>query len=1267
MRFFSDGPAIPDNLLDRRDNGLVVFLCGAGVSKNSGLPSFVELAKYVIESLHPPKDFKILNSFQPCEKEYKGSILPLDQIFNFLHQVYGKDRINSLVTERLMKQNVEPERIGYEHSLIRKISSDINGCPQIVTTNFDKLFESNDQSDKIPIHVPPSLPIFDTSINGITYLHGRIADKKFPHAHYVLSSADFGQAYLSEGWATNFVKNLLHRYTVVLVGYQAEDPPINYLLQGLNLNQQNNQYQLFSFDKGKSEEIEAKWRDRGVTTIAYKDHPQLWETMRAWADRAEDPHKWRKTVISTVKHDPKKLAPHERGKVVHLLRTNQGAKIFSEMIQPNPHPEWICVLDTELISSYLKRNKNNDSNLFDPQEAYGLDSILLTISDNEYHHGYKNGSLLVSLPRLNNPNDFHRLVGPQDEGNKNIPKRLLHLCMWIGKSIHSPVMAWWVARQSGLHPSLLNLLINQVSISSNLNKKARKIWNLIIEHHRTPNYHLRKFDWFDLNKRIAIEGWTASVLREFRKVSQPQIHIQHPLDCNNFIPPTKDWENINLSDVCRFEVSFPDFVNEEDLEVPDEVLLQVFDILVYQLIVVSGLLSDIEKTFYISPTCYPGREMNSVEHSNPNVFRALKLIRQLFDRIVILWPEKAQVRVKTWPEEKSFYFHKLKLYALSKTKVFNSRQVVETVLTLEQDVFWDLDVARELLFLLVDRWLEFSQKDRVLLAERILNGPEKRPNWSDEDFLDYRNKFIASYGRYIELKRLALPEDCSERLYSIISKLPDWNDRWAISMITGGHFTMGWVKEDETPNGILDLPVNKVIAKVKELQEREPGSFTARRPFKGLVKENPRKALASLTLESKAGAFPQRFWEELINGLPDDVSSRLKRVFLHRLKQLPDNVVVDLRFPLTSWLKNNLKSTIEFDDELGWSVYDHIVEGIVCANFEATNSSIIEMPQKVKEVKSRRTLFHAINNPIGKCSEALHSVIPDPQGKDSQISEALKTRFNKLIEAPGEGSDHAVSICMSELNRLIFVDYKWTKDRLIPMLDPKHPASEPAWNGFLHVKLPSPSLAQLIKPRLMNLYPWIEKFSWDIDLTTVPGKWLGNFYIFKSDHMEIIPKSEMRNTLRKMSDEVRSQFIWWLGKVGQKNENGWVDFVVPFIQDVWPKERQYQTSMSVKAWIDILGYSGDSFPIVYDAVKQFLSCIEMKNQSLYRFTRGENPIMAKFPKHTLDLLYSVTFQDRDYLSFSHFMPEILEAIAETDPDLLNDKKYKKLSNLIEQS
>ena len=52
MRFLDNGPAIPDELLHARDEGRVVFFCGAGVSRaKAKLPDFFGLAKKVMETL----------------------------------------------------------------------------------------------------------------------------------------------------------------------------------------------------------------------------------------------------------------------------------------------------------------------------------------------------------------------------------------------------------------------------------------------------------------------------------------------------------------------------------------------------------------------------------------------------------------------------------------------------------------------------------------------------------------------------------------------------------------------------------------------------------------------------------------------------------------------------------------------------------------------------------------------------------------------------------------------------------------------------------------------------------------------------------------------------------------------------------------------------------------------------------------------------------------------------------------------------------------
>lgn len=1267
MRFHPEGPAIPDILLERCDTGRVVFLCGAGVSLPSGMPTFVDLTQYVIEYFDPPHDSEIMAAFHPWLHDQSSANVPLDQIFNLLHLEYGKDEVNALVTKRLSASRTDRE-VGREHALIKRISSNQSGIPQIVTTNFDRLFEVNQGQDNLTRYVPPAFPDlnFGSTIEGITYLHGRLVDANAISHPYVLSSADFGRAYLSEGWATNFIKLLLERYIVVLVGYQAEDPPVKYLLQGLNHDGQYDRSRLYAFDCGLAEEVEAKWRDRGVTAIAYPDHPVLWKSMEAWAERADDPRRWRASVIAKSQQDPKIMAPHERGQVAHILRTAQGAKLFSEAI-PRPHPEWICVMDANIRSAKKNRiySEFSEEEVFDPQAIYGLDDDLKDISDDERKRGVSNDSLLEWRHEDDNPSDCHRLAG----GFETIPKRLGHLLTWFSESLDSPIMAWWAIRKIGLHPLLLQKLERNIEFSASTHKRARYLWSLILEHHKDPRNRRYDVDWYDLKARIKTQGWTAGVLREFRRVMAPRLEMKSPYGLGEVKPPSDSWEEIHFSKLGQFEVVFTNR-HDDDLDVPDNVLLQVFSALEEQLIIAAGILEDIDTSYFPTPSCYPERNVDGEENFSKGADVLIWFV-QLFDRVAEKWPELANAHVTTWPVTEPFFFRKLRLYAFSKTAVFGANRIAEEVLSIEQNSFWDTNITRELLFLLVDRWEEFPRENQNRIIERILTGPYQIPYLSEEELPKGREVLAAKYARYLELHGCELGTIYRDRLIAMIKRIPDWNDRWATSVVISWGSRSGWVSTDEKPDVISDLPVNEIIPKVKEVLKRDDDSFTRRQPFVGLIKENPRKALSALTIAGKTGDYPKELWSPMISELPADLKPRLKRIFLSRIARLPITTLVELRHTLSSWLEQNLVATLKFDDGLGWKVYDHVIEGILSGGANATQSGFGEVIRNGEVViQSRRTFNHAINGPVGKCIQALFQAIPREEVEaGSLVPCSIKSRIERLFTAPGEGADHAIAITARNLNWLMFVDPVWAKGWLIPILDLKHPAAEPAWNGYLHSEvMPSIAVAELIKPSFLNLCTWLKHLSWEKDLSARTSQWLGWMRLFRPDEPSSPSRNEMRSILRSISDEVRNRFISWLGLVGQKNESGWVNYVIPLIRGDWPKERRYRTTGSVKAWIGLLDDTGANFPVVYDAVKTLLVPIETFDHQLYRFTRefgGKKPITLLFPETTLDLMDRITPS-----RLTHPLDElqkILGLIEEAEPRLIKDSRYLRLIELVEKN
>jgi hypothetical protein len=89
MRFIANGPSIPDELLRARDQGRVVFFCGAGVSRaKAELPDFFGLAKTVTRNLGVPVDdptMKLIAEAKEIgERTGVDGLISADRIFIWL-------------------------------------------------------------------------------------------------------------------------------------------------------------------------------------------------------------------------------------------------------------------------------------------------------------------------------------------------------------------------------------------------------------------------------------------------------------------------------------------------------------------------------------------------------------------------------------------------------------------------------------------------------------------------------------------------------------------------------------------------------------------------------------------------------------------------------------------------------------------------------------------------------------------------------------------------------------------------------------------------------------------------------------------------------------------------------------------------------------------------------------------------------------------------------------------------------------------------------
>lgn len=346
------------------------------------------------------------------------------------------------------------------------------------------------------------------------------------------------------------------------------------------------------------------------------------------------------------------------------------------------------------------------------------------------------------------------------------------------------------------------------------------------------------------------------------------------------------------------------------------------------------------------------------------------------------------------------------------------------------------------------------------------------------------------------------------------------------------------------------------------------------------------------------------------------------------------------------------------------------MNSLLAAGDDATRSLLGELRQGGEIiVRSRSTYEHALNGPLGMCAEAiLRAISAEKREEGTRIPAQFKLRLQELLGASGEGGDHVVAVCTTELSWLMFIDPAWTQEHLISKFSYDHPKVEAAWSGLVYEQqILSQQVRLELKPLLIKAYPWLESLAWPHEQQSVPAQWLTWMCVFATDQAYGITQKEMRNALRAMSENTRNHVIFCLGMIGQSNENGWRTLIIPFIEAVWPRERSYRTEASTQFWIRVLDDTQDDFPAVYLAIKKFLVPFDGIGVPFYRFSNGQGeqkPIACSHPEATLDLMSTVIPHSLNRLPYE--LPKILALIAETRSDLIADLRYVRLMDLVER-
>lgn len=692
MRFTPDGPNIPDALVTAQERGQVLFVCGAGVSRGAGLPLFRRL----VEGIYARLGESWMHYLAENEGMRDAGLLAgqYDRVLRCLERrlaaadVTRASGLRRRIRDAVRDELQPPSGVALtDHLTLLELSRDAEGVARLLTTNFDTLFERawhDARGARIGSHAGPAMPRPGTgTFGGVLHLHGRLEDKALglEDTDLVLTSAEFGEAYLRSGWASRYVYDLARTCTLVLVGYAADDPPMRYLLEVLEADRERYPdlrpvYAFAPTAEGEGKLQRALWDAKGIEPILYRisptgGHGTLYETLREWRAYAADPSAWRERRLHALTaHKPADLASEQVEEAVALLRHGDATELLGKV---SPDPAWMSLLAERSV----------------------LDGARTTA-----------GSWIVT--RLAEAEMVRACaeVLPRDCGSR-----------WL--------LEHAVERERGQLPP-----------------HHAEAWRLIMKGAAQPLRDNPDHGWYAVAERVR-EGRIDAVVRSATAaIVCPRLRINRPWAWPS---GTLDGEVRSIDQLVRVDFEPTGHTSSREIldawpQDTDEesALLRVVDRALTEALEEAVDVGFARKGYDLVSQGVPAISSTDHDGSSSAFQPVTRLIADLWARIAAKDPGRARRLAAAWSDTPHLLLTRLHLHTLSDASAFPAAEVGALLVVLDDAVLWSGYAERELKPLLRARWTELPSVDRSGLEARLRAGlprhlfPDSRA--TDEDW-----------------------------------------------------------------------------------------------------------------------------------------------------------------------------------------------------------------------------------------------------------------------------------------------------------------------------------------------------------------------------------------------------------------------------------------------------------------------------------------------------------------------------------------------------
>jgi hypothetical protein len=1269
MQFITHGPDIPDVLLQAHEDGRLVFFCGAGISYPAGLPGFKELVEQIYR----------LNGTTPTDIEQET--FDRGQFDATLELLERRLRGQRLAVRRALAQALKPKLrskgASDSHAALLRLARSRESELRLVSTNFDRVFHTAAKRTGQSFHeyAAPMLPIPKNSRwDGLVFLHGLLPDKADETAlnRLVVTSGDFGIAYLTERWAARFVTELFRNYTVCFVGYRINDPVLRYMMDALAADRRLGEvspqaWALGDCEPGQEDRKAIEWEAKGVTPILYEvpaddqAHSALHKTLHAWADTYRDGVLGKeRIVISHALARPSASTQQDDfvGRMLWALSDKSAlpAKRFADF-NPVPALEWLL----EAFSD--ERFQHDDLVRFGvpPHDEVGAELRFSLIH---------RPSPYPLAPRM-------RFVsgGTNDSNWDDV---MFQLARWLTRHLNDPRLILWIASRGGrLHDRWQWLIEHELDRFSTLegNGKTaeldeiranapnaipcplmRVLWRLLLSGRvKSPWHDLDLYRWKHRFKR---DGLTATLRLELRELLAPHVVLKEPFrwgdeegsaDEPSSLRQLVDWKLVLATD--HVHSALRDLAGHHWTSALPQ-LLEDFQQLLRDALDLLRELGEADERKDRSHWDLPSITPHWQNRGFRDWVSLIELLRDAWLAIRDIDSARAIRIAQAWFELPYPTYKRLALFAASQDDCIPPEQWVDWLLADDSWWLWAENTMREALRLLVLQGSKLAEATQDRLEMAILAGPP-REMYIDDLKPDRWQDFVAG-SVWLNLAKLnasglQLGTAAKARLAELSSEYPQWqlaaNERDEFS-----HWMSGTGDPDYEESRHIDIAPRKRHELVKWLTKPQP----ERRSFyedtwREVCKQHPLNCLFALSDLAAKGNWFDRRWSDALNTWSN--GKQVKRMWRYAaplVQTMPDAILQEIAHSVTWWIEAASKSIDRHEDILLALCRRVLDLSLEAGTGNTRNGESIE-----------ESVTEAINHPVGHVTQALINLWLKHNPKDNDLlPEDIKPFFTELCDVQVDRFRHGRVMLGSRLIAFFRVDRPWTELYLLPLFSWNNPTEAKAvWEGFLW----SPRLYQ---PLLIAFKPqFLESTKHYADLGEHRQQFAALLTYAALGPTDGYTMDEFRSAIGALPQEGLEECAQALSQAlesaADQREEYWKNRVQPFWQHVWPKTGNLATPRIAESLTKLVIAARAEFPAALAAVQDWLQPIEYPHYVVHPL--HESGLCARFPGDALHLL-SAVIADQKWAPRE--LGQCLDEIVQTAPQLAHDARYQRLSEYI---